>query len=114
MLPVSFSAFAEGWLKIDVGDYKHYSQSDLQKRVWELERAVSQLQERVAILERENLRPLPPQPQAAEKTWLCKITAMGTTYTGIGATKAIATQKAMDSCKARENPIFCNKVSCEE
>ena len=101
---------ADDIVRIEVGkDYSHYSQSDLQRRVYDLERAVWQLQQRVFQLEAS-------KPQPVADTWVCTIHAMGDTYTGTGGSKATATVKAVDNCKAaREGDgFFCKNPKCEQ
>jgi hypothetical protein len=96
--------------RIEVGkDYRHYNQSDLQRRVWELERAVWQLQTKVYQLETS-------KPQAQADTWLCTITAMGNTYTGTGPSKVMATAKVVETCKASRggDGFFCKDPKCEQ
>jgi len=104
------TASAESIFRIEVGkDYKNYSTGDLQRRVWELERAVWQLQQRVYQIEAA-------KPTAAVDTWVCTITAMGTAYTGTGASKALATAKAVENCKTGSNGdgFFCKNPQCEQ
>ena len=105
------TAHAESVFRIEIGkDYKSYSNQDLQRRVWELERAVFQLQQRVFQLE------VSKPTEAPADTWICSVTAMGTTYTGTAASKAVAKARALDSCKAGRNGdgFFCDKISCEQ
>ena len=107
----SGQASAESIFRIEMGrDYRGYSQEELQRRVWELERAVAQLQQRVFQLEVSK-----PAAPAAD-SWLCSIEAMGTTYTGTGATKAVASSSAMDKCKAGRNGdgFFCKEAKCSQ
>jgi hypothetical protein len=106
-LILSFNANCDEIFRIQVGkDYQRYSQSDLQKRVWELERAVWQLQQRVFELE--------GKPQTAPDTWVCSLTAMGETFTGTGPTKALASAKAIASCKTGKDTFFCKDPKCEQ
>jgi len=113
-LTLSASAQAEEIFRIEVGrDYNRYSQRDLQRRVWELERAVSQLQARVFELELSNLKSPTPTPAPLE-TWLCKISAMGVTYTGTGATRAVAEHKVMETCKEKADDFFCKNPTCSQ
>jgi hypothetical protein len=113
-LTLSASANAEEIFRIEVGrDYNRYSQRDLQRRVWELERAVSQLQARVFELELSRLKAPSPTPAPLE-TWLCKISAMGVTYTGTGATRAIAEHKVMETCKEKADDFFCKNPTCAQ
>jgi hypothetical protein len=106
---VSMPANAESVFRIEVGeDYKSYSQSDLQRRVWELERAVWQLQRRVFDLESK-------KPDSPLDSWVCKVTAMGNTYLGTGGSKAVAKANALESCKAARGgeAFFCSEPDCE-
>lgn len=108
------NAGAEEVFRIEVGrDYNRYTQRDLQRRVWELERAVAQLQARVFELELSNFKNPTPTPVPLE-TWLCKITAMGVTYTGTGATKAVAEHKVMETCKEKTDDFFCKSPTCSQ
>jgi len=106
---ISIPAQAEPIFRIEIGkDYKSYSQSDLQRRVWELERAVWQLQRRVFDLESK-------KPEAPSDSWVCKVTAMGNTYIGTGGSKAVAKANAFESCKAARggHGFFCTESDCE-
>ena len=110
-LLVSAPLSAETVFKIEVGkDYKNYSQSDLQRRVWELERAVWQLQQRIYDIEATK-----PAAAAAE-TWVCTVQAMGNTFTGTGASRATATAKSIENCKLGNNGdgFFCKNPKCEQ
>lgn len=111
---LSVPANAEEIFRIEVGrDYNRYTQRDLQRRVWELERAVAQLQARVFELEISQMRKPSPTPEPLE-TWICKVSALGVTYTGTGATKAVAEHKAMESCKAKADDFFCKSPACSQ
>ncbi len=107
---------AEEVFRIEVGsDYNRYSQRDLQRRVWELERAVAQLQSRVFALELSRATsPVPTATPPALETWICKVTAMGVTYTGTGASKAVAEHKAMETCKEKADDFFCKEAKCAQ
>ncbi|MBL7689448.1 MAG: hypothetical protein JNJ49_15535 [Bdellovibrionaceae bacterium] len=105
-------AKAEEVFRIEVGrDYNNYSQRDLQRRVWELERAVQQLQARVFQLEYSRVAAPAPKPV---DTWICKVNAMGVTYSGTGATKAVAEQAAIEDCKAKAEDFFCKDAKCSQ
>lgn len=104
------AASADEVFRIQIGkDYHGYSQSDLQRRVWELERAVYQLQQRIFQLETE-------KPHAPLDTWACRIEAMGNSYQGTGPTKALASAKAIENCKAARggDGFFCRDPKCEQ
>ena len=99
-------AISETIYRIEVGnDYKRYSQKDLQRRVWELERAVFQLQQKVFELEMKG--------GGGTATWICKISAMGEVYSGIGPSKAVAEHEAIKACKADQDGMFCKSPKCE-
>ena len=93
-------------------DYKKYSDKDLKRRVWELERAVWQLQQKVFQLENGTPAATPtPNPEA----WVCTIKAMGKAYMGTGASKAVASMKALEKCQADGNSsMFCDKLECDQ
>lgn len=109
LLATSAPAHAEQIFRIEIGkDYKSYSQSDLQRRVWELERAVWQLQQRVFDLESK-------KSESPSDSWVCKVTAMGNSYIGTGGSKAVAKANAFESCKAARggDAFFCKESDCE-
>ncbi len=116
---------AREFIKIDIGqDYQKYSTSDLQKRVWELERAVDQLQEKVSRLERSGRNtshviiaaPEKAPERPAEETWLCTVNTVNSAYSGTGTTKAIASKNALENCKKARNDdgFFCKNPTCEQ
>lgn len=115
LLPSS-QVSAEEVFRIEVGrDYNSYSQRDLQRRVWELERAVAQLQSRVFELELSRAtKPVPTATPAPVDTWICKVTAMGVTYTGTGGSKAVAEHKAIETCKEKTDDFFCKEAKCSQ
>jgi hypothetical protein len=102
-------AFAEDVFRIEIGkDYRGYSQNDLKRRVWELERAVAQLQARVFQLE--------ATPTPSPDSWACTMKAFGETYIGTGVSKALANAKALDACKAGQkgDSFHCKLVECSQ
>lgn len=111
LLSVSAKA-SDTVFRIDIGkDFTSYSNADLQRRVWELERAVGQLQMKVFQLETAK----PEAKPEAVKTWSCIVSAMGEEYNGAGDTKASATNAAMDNCrKNSKDTFFCKNPRCEQ
>ncbi len=105
-LSVNASA-SDNVFRIEIGkDFKSYTNQDLQRRVWELERAVNQLQIRVFQLE--------AKPIDAPQTWSCTISAMGVPFVGTGSTKAVANSAVLDKCKAEaKDTFFCTNPKCE-
>ncbi len=106
-------------LRIEIGkDYKNYSNSDLRRRVWQLEQAVDQLQRRVFELELKDEfeKPKPEVIKKEEDKWFCKITAMGKDYAATGPTKPKAKMNAIEACKKESSGdgFFCKDPVCEE
>ena len=110
LIVLSQTAFSEEIFRIEIGkDYKSYSQSDLQRRVWDLERAVWQLQQRVFQLEAN-------KGSGSAESWVCTIRAINDVFTGTGASKAVAISKVTDACKAGRggDGFFCKDPKCEQ
>ena len=117
----SFSSiFADDIFRIEVAnDYKKYSNNeDLKRRVWQLERAVEQLQMRVFNLEGKSYQPvavpvqMPAQPmKPQEKEWTCHMQRFGQPFSGSGKTKAAAMAEALKHCG--EKYAFCDKKDLE-
>jgi hypothetical protein len=103
--------FAIDIIRIEVGkDYNGYSNQDLKRRVWELERAVFQLQQKVFMLEVGNK----PTETA---TWICKVKAMGNTFSATGISKAMAENAVLEKCKADPktgNGFHCDEPTCSQ
>ena len=85
--------------------YRRHKNQDLERRIWELERAVAQLQDKVFHLQSGNSK---------NKMWVCTITAVGENYKGVGQSKAQAEMRAFKDCKdKRKNTYFCKNAKCE-
>ncbi len=98
--------------KIEIGsNYEGYSKRELRRRVWELERAVYQLQEQVFHLSMNNQK---GQSQL-EASWTCSIQSMGKTFTATKATKGAARAEVLKDCSNHTNAIHCDHsdVKCE-
>lgn len=108
----SVVAYAEDIYRIEIGgDHKYYSDSDLRRRVWELERAVSQLQRKVFELQDKQDK---SEESKGNESWLCTVSAMGSKYTGTGASEVVAKHKAMENCRAKaKDSFFCSNPVCE-
>ncbi len=108
-LLVTSVASANPIFRIEVGkDYRRYSNSDLQERVWRLEHAVQQLQQRIFQIEASN------QVVEQEETWICTVTSGGQSFSGTGATKAVAMNKTMENCSAKADSFFCRDPKCTQ
>lgn len=110
-LMISFHPAHAQVFKIQYGkDYSNYSDSDLKRRVWELERAVRQLQQKVFDIENSKI-----PSQAA--TWICKTEAMGEKLSATGASKAVAENEVMEKCKTSPksgNGFHCSDAICAQ
>jgi hypothetical protein len=104
------SVHAENVFRIEIGkDFRSYTQSDLQRRVWELERAVAQLQIRVFELE------VKPIASPTVDTWSCTVNAQGTSFSGTGGSKAVASSVASEKCrKEARDAFFCGSPECSQ
>lgn len=98
--------------KIELGnDYEHYSKEELRRRVWQLERAVSQLQEQVFQLAMDQQhRPIYDRPM-----WTCHLQSFGKTHTATGSTRASALADTLKKCSENSHAIHCKEsdVSCD-
>ena len=97
--------------KIEVGsNYDSYSNKELRRRVWQLERAVEQLQEQVFQLAMDKNGP----GYGHTGLWTCHIQSFGT-HTATGLTRAGALAEVLKKCGDASNPIHCkeNDVKCD-
>lgn len=96
--------------RIEVGrDYSKYSKQELRRRVWQLERAVSQLQDQVFQIALAKNQPV----AAALTPWTCHIQSFGT-FTATELTKTAAKAKVLKACGDNSNPVHCSEkdVKC--
>ncbi len=86
----------------------NYSDRELRERVFRLERAVWQLQQKVFALQTNSKRP-------SEDTTVCFVKAMGNNHSATGPNKAVAKHKAMEKCKKanKGDGFFCKFEKCE-
>lgn len=98
-------------IKIEVGSghsYESYSNDELRRRVFQLERAVQQLQMRVFDLEYAK----PSQPETND--WTCRMSSFGKTFVSTAKTKAKAMANVIEKCSSATNAVHCSEsdVSC--
>lgn len=109
------SASAEDIFKIQYGErHSSYTNDELKRRVWDLERAVGQLQKKVFNLENSNSKT--DQNNTSVDTWLCTLTRFTKSYSATGASKAIAKFKVIEVCtKSSISNSGCEEenVKCE-
>ena len=105
----STQAKAETPIKIEIGKtYDGYSNEDLKRRVWQLERAVTQLQEQVFKLAMRGDGRIP--------TWTCYVQSFSKTFTASSATKAESLAQVLKQCGDASNAIHCreSEVKCDK
>lgn len=97
------TARAEDVIRIEIGsNYDRYSNEELRRRVWQLERAVAQLQSRVFQLEVSG-------PKVETKTWTCILQSFGTTHTASASTRTAALAMVLKKCSDATNAIHCRE-----
>lgn len=104
------STLAGEVFRIEIGkDYQKYSNRELRERIWRLEKAVSQLQEKVFKLE--------SQGHTGADSWICTINSLAGNFSATGGSKAVAKAKVQEKCNKKEpGSIFCrdDKTKCEQ
>jgi hypothetical protein len=97
-------------IRVELGsDYESYSNEELRRRVWTLERAVAQLQDQVFQLATRKDADVVPRVE-----WTCRIQSFGKTFVSNGLTRAAATAEVLKKCSDATNAIHCsdNDVKC--
>ncbi len=110
LFPAVFSteAYALEPIRIEVGkNYSGYSNDELRRRVWQLERAVAQLQDQVFQLALKN-------EGHSNDLWTCTIQSFGKTHVAAGNSKASALAQALKKCSDATDAIHCKEsdVKC--
>lgn len=96
-------AHAEDVIRIEFGSsYDRYTNDELRRRVWQLERAVAQLQSRVFQLEVQG-------PKVEMKTWTCILQSFGVTHTASASTRTAALAMVLKKCSDATNAIHCRE-----
>jgi hypothetical protein len=95
-------------IRIDIGKDKGSSQTELERRVWFLERAVRQLQDRIYDLEADKSKPV-----AANPMFTCQIESFGKMFSATEPTKMAAKAKVLNECADATNAIHCEKDKVE-
>lgn len=101
------STFATQPIKIEIGkSYEGYSNDELRKRVWQLEKAVAQLQDQVFQLAiKDNSQPT--------SEWTCQIQSFGKTHVASGKTESKARSMVVKKCSEASNAIHCDAKDAE-
>lgn len=103
------SAFASDITIVMPGkDYGKYSNDELRMRIWNLEKAVMQLQQKVFALELGQTS----TPGAGQ--WTCMIKSFGKTFTSTAPTKMKAMADVVADCSKATNAVHCDEdeVKC--
>jgi hypothetical protein len=103
-----FSIASAEVIRIDIGKDKGSSQIELERRVWSLERAVRQLQDRIYDLESDKAKPV-----AAVTMFTCQIESFGKMFSATEPTKMAAKAKVLKECADATNAIHCEKDKVE-
>lgn len=112
MTPLNLHSRPREIFRVEIGrDYEHYSNKELKRRVWQLERAVAQLQEQVFQLAMDQqYRPLDDRP-----LWTCHLQSFGKTHAFTGSTRASALAEVLRKCSENSHSIHCKQedVNCD-
>jgi hypothetical protein len=120
-IPASSDVDVDGVVKIEIGKNRGSSQTELWNRVWMLERAVAQLQEKVFELQMRRGHGgggviIVPNPGTNPKEMTtCYIkTPFNGTFTATEATETAAKAKVMQDCANKASSIHCGEddVKC--
>jgi hypothetical protein len=106
---LSTPVFALDVFEIKAGqNYRTYSTEELRRRVWELEKAVLQLQQRVFAMESH-------RPQPVGDTWVCEISTFGKRFSATGATRAVAEHNVTERClQGSDSAFHCSGPRCRQ
>lgn len=100
----AFHAQAIDPIRIEIGkNYEGYSNAELKRRVWQLERAVNQLQEQVFQLAMRD------SSNRGSGNWTCSLQSFGKTHVAGGNTKASALAQVLKKCSDASNAIHCKE-----
>ncbi len=98
-------------IKIQIGsDYSTYSNDELRRRVWQLERAVDQLQQQVFQLALRG----DSGGAVGGPIWTCHMESFGKTLVASGATRSAALAIVLQKCSDATNAVHCHEsdVKC--
>ncbi len=104
------AVFANDIVQIQVGKRdKAYSTNELKERIWRLESAVFQLQQKIIAIENGG------NTNSSGDTWVCTIDGFKTKYSATGGSMAVAKSRAINECNMKEtNSIHCGTPKCEQ
>lgn len=105
----SFPLFAGDITVVMPGkDYGKYSNDELRERIWNLEKAVMQLQQKVFAME------IAQTNVSTGGHWTCMIKSFGKSFSSTAPTKTKAMADVIADCSKATNAVHCDEdeVSC--
>lgn len=100
-------------IRIESGsNYDKYSNEDLRRRVWELERAVQQLQNQVFQLAM-NGNDSGSTFNGNGNNWTCQMSSFGKTLVSSGNTRASALAQVLKKCADNSNAVHCREADAK-
>lgn len=99
-------------VRIDLDkSYDKYTNEELRRRVWQLERAVAQLQDQVLQLAAHQGTASVITPA----TWTCQMQSFAKTLVASGTTRASALAQVLKKCSDATNAVHCHEanVNCD-
>lgn len=106
ILLLSFSAFADITVKIEPkSDFTKYPIPQLRQRVWQLEKAVAELQEKIVKMERSK-----------QGSLTCYIKSFGKTHMSTHNSKMAAKAEVLKKCSEATSSVHCSEenIKCED
>jgi hypothetical protein len=110
---ISFFSNAIEPIHIEIGaNYESYSNEELRRRVWQLEKAVAQLQDQVFQLAMRNGT---TTPTPTNNNWTCQMQSFGKTHVASGNTRSSALAQVLKKCSDATNAVHCHEsdVKCD-
>ena len=89
-------------------EYGKYSNDELRQRIWNLEKAVMQLQQKVFAME------ISQTNTASAGSWTCMIKSFGKSFSSTAPTKTKAMADVIADCSKATNAVHCDEdeVTC--
>jgi len=93
-------------------DYNSMSKKDLRRRVWNLERAVAQLQDRVFELSHKKSSTIIVKRGKRSKKSTCYVSSFGDTFTSTKSTETAAKADVLAKCSKENHAMHCKNITC--
>ncbi len=108
---ITASGFSDEIYRIQTrGRQKDCSISEINRRLYELEMTVIQLQNKIVQLEQEKKQSFQPQ----SNPWTCHIQSFGKTFASTNDSKSKALSEVLEKCSEASSAVHCREsaVSC--